>query len=686
MRSRGGEEQGGPCRRKYRRPLLSAAAHQLPQQVHTVSSIHNKNRAEVARDQKQPLVRSRLPISAFFGGLAVAAAKFATVLASKVFCAKSWPFLQTASLSTFFIRKHYSDFKLRTLESAYLADEIVHLALTSLPAGNMACGKRCFTKFIFLTQKSVMYEEWKLYGKGQVNPLIHEHPDAFMVDVESISIKDAMVYDDVVSIDGLFDELLADANSPMKLDIKHEVFMQEDKEDMFLENYDVMTYDAYRTLRFWRRLLPIYTRYITTKWQVRNKSYAEKDKVWAQTHEWGSKKVYELILDMSGFYVKSAQILASKAEFVPGAWTRHLSKLLDSAPPRPFHEVSRTIRQQLKESSWGASMQKHKIAPPLEAAFSDLEKAPLATASIAQVHGGTLRDGTRIVVKVQHRGMETMMRSDLRNIVWLAKFLQGQLPVDLYPIVKEIQNTIPLEFNFEREVRFMGAIKGSMEVNQVKQIVCPSSHTEYCTKKLIVMERIDGVPFTQIIHPSKGDVHPRLGEALQAVRHLLEAYGQMIFLDGVFHADPHAGNLFLLPDGRLGLLDYGQSKEIDRGMRRKLSRMVLALCDGNSFSIALALLDIGVVFEPADAVNVPLDRVATAARILFDVCYVEEATVSPMAQNSILTEIPLKKFNQEVWMVIRTNLLLRGLCFSLKLNISAAKIWRPYAMTAIQGS
>ncbi|MCO5606706.1 hypothetical protein L7F22_060896 [Adiantum nelumboides] len=285
--------------------------------------------------------------------------------------------------------------------------------------------------------------------------------------------------------------------------------------------------DAYRTLRFWRRLLPIYTRYITTKWQVRNKSYAEKDKVWAQTHEWGGKKVYELILDMSGFYVKSAQILASKAEFVPGAWTRHLSKLLDSAPPRPFHEVSRTIRQQLKESSWGASMQKHKVAPPLEAVFSDLEKAPLAAASIAQVHAGTLRDGTRIVVKVQHKGMETMMRSDLRNIVWLAKFLQGQLPVDLYPIVKEIQNTIPLEFNFEREVRFMGAIKGSMEANQVKQIVCPSSHTEYCTKKLIVMERIDGVPFTQIIHPSKGDLHPRLGEALQAVQHLLEAYGQM---------------------------------------------------------------------------------------------------------------------------------------------------------------
>lgn len=592
MGSRGWEKQAGPSSnrdRKYRRPLLSAAADQLPQPVHTSSVTHNnKSRAGVVSDHTQPLVGRRIHISSFFGGLAVAATKLAAVLASKVFCARSWPFLQTASLSTFLI------------------------------------GKRCGDVKVSKAAKIILEPLYWLSGPV-LWTTISQH---------------------------------------------------------------VLSWcwpDAYRTLRFWRRLLPIYTRYITTKWQVRNKSFDERERVWAKRHEWGGRKVYELILDMSGFYVKSAQILASKAEFVPGAWTRYLSKLLDSAPPRPFHEVEHTIRQELRECPWGTSLNKQKAAPPLDAVFLDLEKVPVATASIAQVHGGTLQDGTQIVVKVQHKGMETMMRSDLRNIVWLAKFLQGQLPVDLYPIVKEIQNTIPLEFNFEREVWFMDAIKDSMEANQFKQIVCPLPYKEFCTKKLIVMQKVDGLPFTQIIHPSEGGSHPRLSEALQAVQYLLEAYGQMIFVDGVFHADPHAGNLFLLPDGRLGLLDYGQSKQIDRGLRKKLSQMILALCDGNSFSIAMALLNIGVVFEPDDAVNVPLDRVATAGRILFDVCYVEEATVSPMSQNSILKEIPLKKFNQEVWMVIRTNLLLRGLCFTLKLNISAAKIWRPYAMAAIQG-
>lgn len=592
---RGGDEQrrasssSSSRRRPYRRPLLLAA--HIPQQQRiaaTITITSTKNNNTGISCGKLALVGGVKRYPALLGGLATAAAKLATVLVTRIFCAKAWSFLQAASLSTFFISKRSREVKI---------SKGAKIVLEPL---------RWLAGPVLWTTVSQHILRW-------------------------------------------------------------------------------CWPDAYRTLRFWRRLLPIYTGYICTKWQVRKKSYEEREKAWAHRHEWGGEKVYELILDMSGFYVKSAQILASKAEFVPEAWTKHLSKLLDNAPPRPFREVERSIQEQLGKCSWGASLSNRNGFVPLDAVFLELEKVPLAAASIAQVHGGTLQNGMRVVVKVQHRGMETLMRSDLRNIAWLAKFLQGQLPVDIFSIVKEIQSTIPLEFNFEREVWFMNAIKTSLEVNGFKQIACPFPCTEFCSKRLIVMERIDGVPFTQILHPLKGDFQSRLSEAVQAVQYLLEAYGQMIFVDGVFHADPHAGNLFLLSDGRLGLLDYGQSKEIDKTLRQKLSHMILALCEGDELSIALALLDIGVVFQPADAAHVPLRRVATAARILFDVCFIEEATVSPMSRNSILKEIPLKKFNQGLWMVIRTNLLLRGLCFSLNMNISAAKIWRPYAITAIQG-
>lgn len=216
--------------------------------------------------------------------------------------------------------------------------------------------------------------------------------------------------------------------------------------------------------------------------------------------------VHNLVLDLSGFYVKSAQILATKADFVPEAWTKHLSCHLDNTPPRPFSEVEYSIRQQLLRSPQGPSFAKDKNGlVPLGVVFSHVENIPIAAASIAQVHGGFLKDGTRIVIKVQHLRMETMMRYDLRNLAWVARFLKNQLPVDLEPIVKEIQSTIPLEFDFEREAWFMETIKRNLEKNNFRHIVCPTPYLNLCTKRLIVMQRLDGIRFTQVLCPSASE-------------------------------------------------------------------------------------------------------------------------------------------------------------------------------------
>lgn len=444
--------------------------------------------------------------------------------------------------------------------------------------------------------------------------------------------------------------------------------------------------DLARTIRFWQHLLPIYLGYMKTKWIVRNKSMQERDKSWAKTHEWGGQKVHNLVLDLSGFYVKSAQILATKADFVPEAWTKHLSRHLDNTPPRPFSEVEYSIRQQLLRSPQGPSFAKDKNGlVPLGVVFSHVEKIPIAAASIAQVHGGFLKDGTRIVIKVQHLRMETMMRYDLRNLAWVAQFLKNRLPVDLEPIVKEIQSTIPLEFDFERETWFMETIKRNLEKNNFRHIVCPTAYLNLCTKRLIVMQRLDGIRFTQVLCPNASeDLLARIPEMVRSIHSLLQAYGQMLFVDGIFHADPHAGNLLLLLDGRLGLLDYGQCKVLDMETRLKLAKIVLALSDNDDDEIARTLLDAEMVFENITGENICVSDLSTVARILFDVSYVEEATVSPTAQNSILRRIPLKSFNRSLWLVVRAIFILRGLCFMLKIDTSAATIWRPYALLALQ--
>ncbi|XP_002963711.2 uncharacterized protein LOC9655240 [Selaginella moellendorffii] len=435
--------------------------------------------------------------------------------------------------------------------------------------------------------------------------------------------------------------------------------------------------DLYRTARFWRRLLPIYTRYMITKLNARNKSRDERDKLWDRRHEWGGKMVHQLVLDMSGFYVKSAQILASKAEFVPGQWRKWLSKHLDDAPPTPFSRVKKSIEKELALCPKGKD-----IVTPLDALFSNVEEDPIAAASIAQVHGATLIDGTPVVVKVQHLGMDTIMHSDLRNLARVARFLKGQLPVDLTPIVKEIQATIPLEFNFEREVWFMLRIKSSLETHGFSRIVCPSPIENLCTQRLIVMERLHGTPFTHILHRNADEsLQPRIPKLRDVVKNLIEAYGQMILIDGIFHADPHAGNLLLLTDGRLGLLDFGQSKVLGEESRKQFARMVISLASDDAVAAARVLCEMGIVFEDSSTPSkeVSVEVLVMMARMLFDTCYVEEATVSPMAENSILRKVPMRSFNQELWMVVRTILMLRGLLFSLEMDESAVAIWKPYA-------
>ncbi|KAL3692088.1 hypothetical protein R1sor_005739 [Riccia sorocarpa] len=444
--------------------------------------------------------------------------------------------------------------------------------------------------------------------------------------------------------------------------------------------------DLYRTARFWRRLLPIYCGYMKTKYSAKGKSRDKQQEMWSTRHEWGGERVHRLVLDLSGFYVKSAQILATKADFVPEPWIRRLSNHLDNAPPRPFPEVERSICRELGRCPLRSSLPVDpKGLVPLDAVFSEVETSCIAAASIAQVHGAVLKDGERVVIKVQHLGMEVVMKSDLRNIVWVAKFLEGQLPFDLSPVVREIQKTIPLEFDFQREMSFMSKIKSNLEQGGYNRIVCPKPVVDLCAKRLLVMQRLEGIPFTRILHPhAPEELKCRIPEVVDAVAYLVHAYGQMFLVDGVFHADPHAGNLLLLDDGRLGLIDFGQSKVLEDSVRKKLAIMMVALYDNKEAEIASALKGLGMKFRDASGGAVSDSTLAVMARIMFDTCYVQEATVSPMSPESILRNTPLTSFNQALWLVVRALVILRGLCYGLRMDVSACTIWRPYALKALE--
>ena len=204
--------------------------------------------------------------------------------------------------------------------------------------------------------------------------------------------------------------------------------------------------DAARTARFWSLFLPIYLRYRWTKWRYQEiKGCAPEDveAAWEATHVWGAPRVHGMLLDLSGYYVKSAQVLASKGDFIPTQWVKVLGEMFDAMPPRRWPAVEADVVAGLAACPLGAARTAAGL-PPLtpSSVFSHLDPTPLAAASIAQVHAATLAPptladlgwrwagGPRVVVKVQNQRMRALMDSDVRNLARLAAFVDDFMPFD----------------------------------------------------------------------------------------------------------------------------------------------------------------------------------------------------------------------------------------------------------------
>ena len=216
--------------------------------------------------------------------------------------------------------------------------------------------------------------------------------------------------------------------------------------------------DVARTLRMWDGFLPLYARYRFTQWrwrEDRGTPWPAVDAAWERRHAWGAPRVHALLGGLGGYYVKAAQVLAAKGDFIPRAWLTPLSAMFDAMPPRPWRDVAADLERGLaaspdgKASSLGGVSAGRSLVPwrplrrPLtEAVFAFVDPVPLATASIAQVHAATLSPGSladhgwagwsgAAVVKIQNARARGLMDSDVRNLGRLAAFVQSIMPFDV---------------------------------------------------------------------------------------------------------------------------------------------------------------------------------------------------------------------------------------------------------------
>jgi ubiquinone biosynthesis protein len=267
---------------------------------------------------------------------------------------------------------------------------------------------------------------------------------------------------------------------------------------------------------------------------------------------------------MGPTFVKLGQILSSRADLLPDAYLRALSRLQDDVKPFPFEEVEAAITEQL-----GVRISK---------AFGSFEETPLAAASLGQVHRATLRDGRQVVVKVQRPGIRKVIAEDmeaLNEIAGLIALTRFGRQYQIYRIFEEFKRTLIQELDYNREAANMVTIGANLA--EFDRIRIPQPIQSYCTQTVLTMEFIEGRKITSMTPISRLDIDGRT-----LADQLFHCYLKQVLVDGVFHADPHPGNVFITADQKVALLDLGMVGRTTPAMQEQLIKLLVSVSEGNS--------------------------------------------------------------------------------------------------------
>jgi ubiquinone biosynthesis protein len=277
-------------------------------------------------------------------------------------------------------------------------------------------------------------------------------------------------------------------------------------------------------------------------------------------------------------YIKLGQIIASGDGVFPPALVAEFKWCRDQVPAEPWPVVERVLTEELGQS--------------LTHVFASVEHTPLAAASIAQVHAATLRDGTPVVVKVQRPTVARRVRQDLAVMAWAAPHLVGRIPVAALAnppaLVELFAETIVEELDFRLEAdNMLDVAKVYAELGQ-RSFVVPRPHPTLVTRRMLVMERVDGFNFADVTGMRAAGI-----DTEEVVRSGMIGFLEGAMLHGVFHGDLHAGNLFVLPSGKTALLDFGITGRLTEPKRLALLSLIVGASNGDVPTQVAAMRDLG---------------------------------------------------------------------------------------------
>ncbi len=437
----------------------------------------------------------------------------------------------------------------------------------------------------------------------------------------------------------------------------------------------------WRFIRAYTTTFAVIFSYVSLSFKARLFGRAYRDARIEAVHRQSSRRVYETILSLQGLFIKVGQLLSIMANFLPEAFRSQLEGLQDQVPPRPYEEIAARIEGDLGK--------------PLSVLFAEFERAPMASASLGQVHEARLGDGRRVAVKVQHHDIDRIVRLDLKTIRRIMAIVQWFVPIDgLDSYYLQIRELLKQELDFQLEADNIERIAKNFANDP--RVAFPSPIRELSTKRVLTSTFVDGIKIA--------DVHALEAAGIDKkdlAERLVRTYCQMIFVDGTYHADPHPGNILVRKDGALILLDFGAVAQLSPEMREGIPEFLEGVIRRDTDRLVRALRKMGFLSRTSDE--------ATSEKIIeyFHRRFQEEVKLESFNLSDIKIDpqrglenlLDLRKMNVGLkelsgafhvpkdWVLLeRTILLLYGCCTLLDRELNPMAIIRPYLQDFVFGA
>jgi len=364
-------------------------------------------------------------------------------------------------------------------------------------------------------------------------------------------------------------------------------------------------------------------------------------------------------------FIKLGQILSTRPDLIPSDYIEELQKLQDEVPPFAYEQVEKAIKREL-----GADVSE---------IFKLFEQIPFAAASLGQVHQAILKDGEKVVVKVQRPDIEKIIETDLDILFHLARLTEKHIPdsrlYDPVGIVEEFAKVIRLELDYGTEGRNAERFKKNFEGEEI--IYTPKIYWEFSSKRILTMELIEGIKINALEELDKAGYDRK-----KIAENGAKAFMKQILIDGFFHADPHPGNMLVMKGEIIGFMDFGMMGRLDEETREKGVDLFIALMERNPDKIINEMLDLGIAPPEIDTRSLKID-----IKEMIDRYYnkpLREIRLGELINQ--LVEISIRyqiKMPAEFALLGKALLTIEGIGLELDPDFNLAEIAKPYAKDII---